>query len=113
MKKFLIIPILIFVYIFSIDILSQMSFVAPSTINKTLIGGEAVVGISQIVEVSVRRPYIFGLIYLPVFIEGLGDIGAFNDAFFALIFILVAAFILMEIKHRKEIKGGKAKIKRR
>jgi len=111
MKKFLIIPILIFVYIFFIDVLSQSSFEILST-SKTSSGAEAAIGIGQSIEVSVIRPYFFGLIYLPVYIGGL-DIGFYNDLFFTAIFILTAVLIIIEIKNRKEIKARKAKIKRR
>lgn len=113
MKKFLLIPILIFVYIFFVDVLSQMNFqpVSPSEISKSSSG--EVINIGQSIGVSVMRPYIFGLIYLPVYIEGLGDIGFYNDVFFSLVFILTAILILIEIKHRKEIKARKTKVKRR
>ena len=69
-------------------------------------------GIGQAVEVSVRRPYLFGLIYLPVYIEGLGDIGIYHDTFFAFIFALTIALIIKEIKNRKE-RNRKIRTKRR
>jgi len=114
MKKFLLIPILIFIYIFLIDVLSQMSFQpAPSTPQTTSSGGATVIGVGESVSVSVTRPYLFGLIRLPVYTNSLGNIGIYHDIFFSLIFVLTAVFILLEIKNRKEIKVRKTKIKRR
>ena len=113
MKKFLIIPILIFVYIFFINFLPQISFQSIGFLETPKSGIGEVVNIGQSIGVSVIRPYFFGLIYLPVYIEGLGDIGFYNDVFFSLIFILTAIFILIEIKNRKEVKAKKTKIKRR
>jgi len=66
MKKLLIIPILIFVYIFLVDTLSQITF---QEISQTVYKGSApeVLNIGHSIGVSVRRPYFFGLIYLPVY----------------------------------------------
>jgi hypothetical protein len=113
MKKFLLIPILIIIYIFFVDFLSQMSFESASFSEGSKSGTGEVLNIGQAIGVSVRRPYFFGLIYLPVYTEGLGNIGIYHDAFFTLIFILTAVLIIIEIKNRKAIKGRKTKIKRR
>ena len=107
MKKLLIVPILIFVYIFLIQVLSQMSFQeAPS---QSLKGGGSleIVNIGQSIGVSVTRPYLFGLTHLPVYTESLGDIGGYHNAFFAFIVILTIALIVLEFRNRKEIKGRK------
>ena len=112
MKKILIIPILIFIYIFFINSLSQTSFMPVSAPEGAKSGGGEVINIGQSVGVSVMRPYFFGLIYLPVFIEGIGDIGVLNDAFFTVVFILAIALIIIEVKNRKEIKARKTKRKR-
>jgi hypothetical protein len=112
MKKLLIPVILIFVYMFLINYLSQTNFL-PSIVSERLNSGAGeVVSIGQSVSVSVMRPYLFGLIYLPVYVEGLGDIGLIHDAFFTLIFILAIALIIIEVKNRKEIKARKTKRKR-
>jgi hypothetical protein len=113
MKKFLLIPILIFIYIFSVDFLSQMSFESASFSEGSKSGTGEVLNIGHSIGVSVRRPYFFGLIYLPVYAESLGDIGIYHNIFFTLIFILTIALIIIEIKNRKGIKGRKTKIKRR
>lgn len=111
MKKFLIIPILIFVYIFFINSLSQMSFQTPTSSESSKGGSGEVVNIGQSIGVSVMRPYLFGLVYLPVYIDGLGDISVLHSAFFTLIFILVIVLIIIEIRGRKQIKTRKSKRK--
>jgi hypothetical protein len=113
MKKLLMIPILIFVYIFLIDALSQMSFQSIGSSEGSKSGIGEVLNIGQSVGVSVRRPYFFGLIYLPVYTEGLGYIGIYHDMFFSIVFILAAILIIIEIKNRKGIKVRKTKIRRR
>jgi hypothetical protein len=112
MKKLLIPVILIFLYIFLINSLSQMSFQAPTNVEGSKSGSGEVIDIGQSIGVSVMRPYLFGLIYLPVYVEGLGDIGLIHNAFFAFVFILAIALIIIEIKNRKDIKARKIKRKR-
>lgn len=113
MKRLLVIPILIFIYIFFIDVISQMSL--PGVFYQNYGGGGAgeAVSFGQAITVSVRRPYLFGLFYLPVYSDSLGDIGGWHDAFFAFIFILTIALILLEFKNRKGIKGRKTKSNKR
>jgi hypothetical protein len=109
MKKLLIPVILLFVYIFLINSLSQVSF-QPAGISEVSNSGTGeVVNIGQSVGVSVMRPYLFGLIYLPVYIDGLGDIGFYNEAFFTIIFILEIVLIIIEVKNRKKVKARKTK----
>lgn len=112
MKRLLVIPILIFVYIFFVDVLSQMNFQETSYEVYKSTGAE-ILNIGQTIGVSVRRPYLFGLIYLPVYTESLGYIGPYHDAFFIFIFILTIALILLEFKNSKEIKGRKTKSNKR
>jgi hypothetical protein len=113
MKKFLAIPVLIFVYIFLIDILSQADFSGLSGTNISGGGPGETVGFGQSVSVYVTRPYLFGLIRLPVYSEGLGYMGDYHDAFFMFIFVLTIALIVTEFKHKKDIKGSKTKSKKR
>jgi hypothetical protein len=93
--------------------LSQASFQSAGIYGGTKGGVGEVLNIGQSIGVSVRRPYFFGLIYLPVYTENLGDIGVYHDSFFSFIFILTIALIIIEIKNRKEIKGRKAKRNKR
>ena len=103
-KKFLIIPVLIFIYIiFVVDFLvnySPMVYSQPST--QPFLGGQ-IIGVGTAVSVSVIRPYLFGLIRLPVYSEGIGYIGNYHEAFFYFIGILTVIFIVIElIKWRKK-----------
>jgi hypothetical protein len=72
--------------------------------------GATVIGVGESITVSVTRPYLFGLIMLPVYTNSLGNIGIYHDAFFAFIFILTIALIIIEVKNRK---GRRIKRKRR
>ena len=102
-KKFLLIPALLVAYIY---------LVVPLFIESNLIGGliagttttapqqtsgvEAL-GVGETVSVSVTRPYLFGLIELPVYISPVGNIGIYHDMFFAFIMVLAFAFLAIEI----------------
>lgn len=110
MKRLLIIPILIIFYIFFINTISQMSFFSSTLLNLSGGNGQAI-GLGQSIQVSVRRPYLFGLFYLPTYSESFGYIGGYHDAFFAFIVILTISLIILEFKNRKEIKGRKSKSK--
>ena len=89
-----------------------MSFQAPTNAEGSKSGSGEVINIGQSIGVSVMRPYLFGLIYLPVYVEGIGDIGMLHNSFFTFIFILVIALIIIEVKNRKDIKARKIKRKR-
>jgi hypothetical protein len=112
MKRFLLIPILIFVYIFIMGNLVTIN-VQESPANTSNSGGATVIGFGESISVSVTRTYLFGLIRLPTYTSSLGNIGIYHDIFFSFIFILTAILIILEIKNRKEIKVRKTKIKRR
>jgi len=109
MKKLLIPVILIFVYIFFINSISQMSFQTGEVSESSGGGPGEVINIGQSIGVSVTRSYFFSLIILPVFIDGIGNIGIYHDAFFIFIFILAIALIIIEVKNRKNIKARKTK----
>jgi hypothetical protein len=113
MKKFLLIPISIFVYIFLIEIFSmpifQEAFLGYGGSGGN--GGEAV-GMGTAVEVSVTRPYFFGLVRLPVYTQSLGYIGDYHDAFITFIVVLTITLLLLEFKNKKEIKATKVKKRR-
>jgi hypothetical protein len=113
MKRFLAIPVLILAYIFLIDVLSQMDFSDINSNEMIESGGMARVGFGQSISVYVTRPYLFGLIRLPVYSENMGYIGDYHDAFFMFIFVLTIALIVTEFKHKKDIKGKKTKSKKR
>lgn len=104
MKKFLIIPILILFYIFLIEIISQINFQPSESIEKPNSSGATMISIGESISITVTRPYLFGLIELPTYVNGLGNIGIYHDMFFIFIVLLTIALIIKEIKNRKEKK---------
>lgn len=111
--KMLIIPVmLVIAYILFIDAVSQMNFVEQVIQPYAYGGSTETVGFGQAVSVSARRPYLFGLFYLPTYSAGFGYIGGWHDAFFAFVTILTIALLLLEFKHRKEINVVKIRPKR-
>lgn len=98
-KKFFLIPILILLYLFFIvPLLVSISFTpsGESTSEGQSSGEILNMGFSSSVSVSVTRPYLFGLLELPVYSSGLGDISFFHTAFFVFIVALTIIFIIME-----------------
>jgi len=96
-KKFLIIPILIFLYIFFVvDLLVNYK---PDVYSKSppLFGGVQTIGVGTAVSVFVTRPYLLGLIRLPVYTDGIGYIGDIHDAFFIFVGVLTVIFIVIEL----------------
>ena len=85
-KKFLLIPILIFAYVYFVIVLSTIT-VQSAPASGSGGGGEAI-GIGQSLTVSVTRPYFFGLVRLPTYSAYLGYIGLYHDLFFYFIIIL-------------------------
>lgn len=97
-KKFLIIPALLFFYLFFVvDVMLSYS---PSTVTsaETVQSSDGVqpIGVGEAISVTVTRPYLFGLITLPVYTSGLGNIGVYHDAFFWFLGLLTVAFVFME-----------------
>ena len=98
-KKFILIPALLFFYLFFIvDMLAGFSPVSTPTTETVPVGGSGVqpIGVGEGVSVSVTRPYLFGLIRLPVYSSGLGNIGVYHDAFFWFLGLLTVAFVVIE-----------------
>ena len=110
MKNFLIIPILIVVYIyFFIPFISTITFPSSTQNGQPLSsgGGGEIIGVGESISVSVTRPYLFGLIRLPVYSNQFGNIGLYHDIFFYFIIILTVIFIIQEIKYKKKRRGAK------
>lgn len=113
MKRLLVIPVLIIAYIILISMISEMGL-QESLFNVSSAGDSMqTVNIGQSIGVSVRRPFLFGLAYLPVYSESLGYLGDVHNAFFVLVFILTIALIIQEFRNSKEIKGVKPKPQRK
>lgn len=96
-KKFVIIPILLFAYLYFVDIIVSYNPMIGSSSEKTGSGGAEIIGVSEGVTVSVTRPYFFGLIRLPIYSSALGDISGIHNFFFNFILVLTVAFVLFEI----------------
>ena len=105
-KKFLLIPVLIAAYVLFIGFISQVT-VNSGQASQSMSGGTAqTIGVGDAVTVSVTRPYLFGLIRLPVYTSAFGNIGIMHDVFFYFILALTVIFIIQEFKYNKR-RGGK------
>ena len=104
-KKFFIIPILLFVYIyFVVDFLVSFN---PESFYYEIIYPEGGAGgqpifVGETVSVVVMRSYFFGLIQLPTYSNYMGYIGNIHEMFFTFIVILTAVFVLIEWWNRKK-----------
>jgi len=97
-KKFILIPLLILIYLYLVvPLLVSISF---ETSGESGDGGQnsgiVNIGFSSTVSVSVTRPYLFGLIELPVYSSSLGDISFLHTAFFVFIIALTIIFVIIE-----------------
>ena len=98
-KKFLLIPILLFLYVFFIvDFLVNYNPAIITQTPTTMPSGGQEIGIGEAITVEVTRPYFFGLFRLPVYTNSIGYIGHYHQAFFYFIGILVVIFVIMEWK---------------
>ena len=104
MKRFLLIPILVILYIYVfIPFISTISFQLDQTKSTVGSPGAEVIGIGESVSVSVTRPYLFGLIRLPVYTNQFGYIGLYHDIF--LIYILNTLLINLSQCLSRLLKG--------
>jgi F0F1-type ATP synthase membrane subunit a len=108
-KKFLLIPVLIFLYIFFINWLVESATLVPSE-QQTTGEGPMHIGISTGVSVTVTRPYLFGLLELPVYTGALGDISSLHTTFFIFIVILTIAFAIMDWRKKERRKSYEYKV---
>jgi hypothetical protein len=97
-KKFLLIPALLFFYLFFIvDLMVSFSPIETTgTETAPSGGGIQPIGVGEAVSAVVTRPYFFGLIMLPVYTSGLGNIGIYHEAFFWFLGLLTAMFVFIE-----------------
>jgi len=104
-KKFFIIPVLIFIYVyFIVDFLVSFNPTVYSPApTEGGIGGQPIF-IGESVSVVVTRPYFFGLVRMPVYTNYIGYIGNLHEMFFSFIVILIAGFLIIELRNIK--KGG-------
>lgn len=106
-KKFFLIPVVFFFLVFFYaNFINSISYYVGSArydpeAGKSIRG--EVIGIGQAVSVQVTRatkPYLFGLVDLPGYAQGIGNLTIWHTAFFwslyALMGILTAIFIIIE-----------------
>jgi len=114
-KKFLLIPVIFFIlvlgYIIFINSLAYNSeLVRQSSTSSKSEAGE-VIGVGQAVAVKITRatkPYLFGLVNLPAYAQGVGNLTVWHTVFFwflyALTGILTTIFIIIERGSSKMVK---------
>lgn len=108
-KKFLLIPVLLFIYIFFVvDLLVNFNPTIYSPTTTAPSGGGQEVGVGQSISVLVTRPYFFNLIRLPVYTD-YGYIGHYHQAFFYFIGVLTVLFIIIELRNWKSTRVKKVK----
>lgn len=115
-KKFLLIPViflfLVFLYVNFINSLSHTSETVRQDSGTKKTGGGEVIGVGQAITVQVKRatkPYLFGLVNLPNYIQGIGNVTALHTIFFwslySLAAILTTVFIIIERRRPKMAKA--------
>ena len=101
-KKFVLIPVLFFVYIFFVvDFLASFNFTTITQGFSTSGGYVQTIGVGEGIGVSVMRPYFFGLITLPVYASSLGNIAGYHETFFWFLGLLTTMFVLVEWRNTK------------
>ena len=101
-KKFIIIPVLLVGYVYLVPFLIESGLMVSPMVTLTTApqqpsGGGQVVGVGEAISVLVTRPYLFGLIRLPIYTNAIGNIAVYHEMFFAFIIILTIAFVAIEI----------------
>jgi len=107
MKEFLIIPILIVAYIYFVNLIVQgfpIGIIPSPTLTPGAPGAQ-IIGIGEAITVTVTRPYLFGLIRLPVYTNTLGYIGTYHEAFFVFIVVLTIALFIRKLRYKKVKRG--------
>ncbi|MBI3413071.1 MAG: hypothetical protein HY051_03260 [Candidatus Aenigmarchaeota archaeon] len=98
LEKFLLIPVILVIltwgYLFFVDQLVAGRISAVDSGNPQKSGSGEVIGLGTAVSVQVTRQYLFGLLRLPVYAAGIGDISSMHALFFLL---LVAVAVLLTV----------------
>lgn len=104
-KKFFILPVLVLIYIFLVNLLFS-SIGIQTTVTKYMTSGPiTIITIGETISVVVTRSYYFGLIRLPAYNNLIGEIGGVHRFFFhVFIPILTAFFIFLEIRKSRKVK---------
>jgi len=97
--KYLIIPGLLILYLTSFDALigAASTFIPEQGLGGSA-GGLMQIGVGFATSVTVTRPYLFGLVRLPVYAGDLGDISGIHDTFFWSLGILTVIFLVWDFR---------------
>lgn len=106
-KKFLLIPVLFFLivwlYASFIGLLGDNTATTREASNIEKSSGGEIIGVGQAVSVQVTRatkPYLFGFVNLPVYIQGIGNLSVLHTVFFWSLYIstifLTTIFVIIE-----------------
>lgn len=104
LKKFILIPIIILLLIFAYakfmntlgNNVSSVSQAPPSGKSES---GE-IIGVGQAISVQITRatkPYLFGLVKLPNYADGIGNLETLHTVFFSLMGVLTVILIIIFI----------------
>lgn len=97
--KYAIIPVLLFLYVSNFDSLIGPAIGSVSDQGSGAgNGGIQVIGVGFAATVSVTRPYLFGLVRLPVYAGDLGDISGIHDTFFTMLWVIGLIFMAWDIR---------------
>lgn len=103
-KKFFIIPALLIIYIFFVNLLFSNIGIQGTIRQYSTSGALTIVSVGEAISIVVTRSYYFGLIRLPSYHNLIGEIGGVHRFFFyRIIPILTGFFILLEIKKNKKV----------
>jgi len=109
--RFLLIPVILFLlisaYLRFVDMLATGIVSIQLPIKQGSSGGE-VIGIGTAVTVQVIRPYFFGLIELPLYAPGIGNIARIHETFFwslgILTIVLIVLFAIIERREKRMVR---------
>jgi hypothetical protein len=119
-KKFLLIPLILILLILAYDkminsLANTIAGVGESP-NVSESSNGQIIGVGQAVSIQIIRatkPYLFGLIHLPNYAQGIGNLETVHTIFFSfLIFLTVILIIIFIIIERRTAKMEKFGIKK-
>ncbi|MBI1979124.1 MAG: hypothetical protein HYS62_03660 [Candidatus Aenigmarchaeota archaeon] len=116
-KKFLLIPAvfltLVFLYVNFIGVLADYAETVRQSSNAEKSATGEVIGVGHAVSVQVKRattPYLFGMVSLPAFAQGVGNLTVLHTVFFWSLYFLTAilttVFIIIERRDPTMVKNG-------
>ena len=99
-KRFFLVPLLFVGYLLFVEMLVAGDFPIGAFKQQEYSPGGEVLTMGEAVSVSVVRPYFFGLLKLPIYVNYLGSIADMHTFFFSFLAVLTGAFVVLEIKNK-------------